>query len=64
MAWEYKIIYVGNDSVDEDQYETRLHDSVHLLNGLGREGWELICYLPHHITGKLNKYHAVLKRPV
>lgn len=45
MVWEYKIIFIGTESEDEDEYETRLHDGVHLLNELGSEGWELICYL-------------------
>jgi len=62
MVWEYKIIFVGTESEDEEEYETRLHDSVHLLNELGDEGWELINYLPHHMAGKRTKYHAVLKR--
>ncbi len=62
MVWEYKIIFVGTESEDEEEYETRLHDGVHLLNELGSEGWELINYLPHHMSGKRTKYHAVLKR--
>lgn len=62
MVWEYKIIFIGTESEDEDEYETRLHDGVHLLNELGSEGWELICYLPHRMAGNRAKYHAVLKR--
>lgn len=62
MVWEYRIIFIGTESEDEDEYETRLHDGVHLLNELGGEGWELITYLPHHMAGKRTKYHAVLKR--
>ncbi len=62
MTWEYKIIYIGLETEDEDEYETRLHNGVHVLNELGSEGWELIGYLPHLITGKRAKYHAVLKR--
>jgi hypothetical protein len=62
MVWEYKIVYIGTESTDEDEYETRLHDGVHLLNELGSEGWELIGYLPHHMTAKQTKYHVVLKR--
>jgi hypothetical protein len=62
MVWEYKIIFVGVESDDEDEYETRLHEGVHLLNELGREGWELISYLPHQMAGKRVKYHAMLKR--
>ena len=62
MLWEYKIIFVGTESEDEDEYETRLHDGVHLLNELGSEGWELSNYLPHHMPGHRTKLHAVLKR--
>ncbi len=63
MAWEYKIIFINSESVDEVEYETRLHDGAHLLNELGSEGWELVCFLPRQMAGKINKYHAVLKRP-
>jgi hypothetical protein len=63
MMWEYKIVFVGTESIDEDEYETRLHDGIHLLNELGSEGWELISYLPHQMTAKLTKYHVILKRP-
>ncbi len=63
MAWEYKIIFVNTESMDENEYEARLHDGARLLNELGCEGWELIGFLPHQMAGKLNKYHAVLKRP-
>ncbi len=63
MVWEYKIIFIGSESRDEDEYETRLHEGAHLLNELGREGWELVGFLPHQMAGKLNKYHAILKRP-
>jgi hypothetical protein len=62
MVWEYKIIYIGSESADEEEYETRLHDGAHLLNELGREGWELINYLPHQMVGKSIRYHAILKR--
>lgn len=62
MIWEYKIIFIGTESKDEDEYETRLHGAVRLLNELGGEGWELINYLPHQMVGKRIKYHAVLKR--
>jgi hypothetical protein len=62
MVWEYKIIFIGTESEDEEEYETRLHDGVHLLNELGSEGWELITYLPHQMAEKRIKYHAVLKR--
>jgi hypothetical protein len=63
MAWEYKIVFVGTETADEDEYETRLHDGIHLLNELGSEGWELVAYLPHQMPGRLTKYHVVLKRP-
>lgn len=62
MVWEYKIVFIGTESTDEEEYETRLHDGVHLLNELGSEGWELISYLPHQMTSKQTKYHVVLKR--
>jgi len=62
MVWEYKIVFIGTESTDEEEYETRLHDGVHLLNELGSEGWELISYLPHQMTPKQTKYHVVLKR--
>lgn len=63
MLWEYKIVFIGTESANEEEYEARLHDGVHLLNELGNEGWELIGYLPHQMTGRVTKYHAVLKRP-
>jgi hypothetical protein len=63
MTWEYKIVYIGTESTDEDEYEKRLHDGVHMLNELGNEGWELIGYLPHQMTTKLTKHHVILKRP-
>ncbi|MBI2353779.1 MAG: DUF4177 domain-containing protein [Deltaproteobacteria bacterium] len=63
MIWEYKIVFIGTESADEDEYETRLHDGVHMLNELGSEGWELIGYLPHRMQGQRNKYHVILKRP-
>ena len=63
MLWEYKIVFIGTETSDEDEYETRLHDGVHLLNELGSEGWELVAYLPHHMKEKLTKYHVVMKRP-
>lgn len=62
MVWEYKIVFIGTESTDEEEYETRLHDGVHLLNELGSEGWELISYLPHQMASKQIKYHVVLKR--
>lgn len=62
MVWEYKIIFIGTESEDEEEYERRLHDGVHLLNELGSDGWELINYLPHQMAGTRIKYHAILKR--
>ena len=64
MKWEYKVVFIGMESADEEEYEARLHEGVHLLNELGGEGWELICYLPHLVPGARNKYHVVLKRPM
>jgi hypothetical protein len=62
MSWEYKIVFIGADLTDEEQYEQRLHDSMHMLNTLGSEGWELIGFLPHQTASRLNKYHALFKR--
>lgn len=62
MVWEYKLVYVGSESADESEYETRLHDGVHLLNEFGSEGWELIGFLPNRTHENLTKFHAVLKR--
>lgn len=62
MGWEYKIVFIGADLADEDEYEKRLHDSVHALNDLGSKGWELIGFLPHQTAPHLNKYHALFKR--
>ena len=62
MHWEYKIVFMGMESDDEDEYENRLHSGVHLLNTLGNDGWELISYLPHRMAGKRAKHHAILKR--
>jgi hypothetical protein len=42
----------------------RLHESVHHLNDLGKEGWELIGFLPHHSAAHNKRYHMILKRPV
>ncbi|HEY4745560.1 MAG TPA: DUF4177 domain-containing protein [Desulfuromonadaceae bacterium] len=63
MIWEYKIVFVGTETADEDEYETRLHDGVHLLNELGSEGWELVAYLPRQMASGFARYHVVLKRP-
>ena len=62
MIWEYKLIFVGSESTDETEYEARLHDSIHLLNEMGSEGWELIGFLPNRMAGRLTKFHAILKR--
>ena len=62
MSWEYKIVFLVADEADEDGYELRLHESMHMLNTLGSEGWELIGYLPHQIQGKRNKFHVIMKR--
>jgi hypothetical protein len=64
MAWEYKLVHLVSDTVDDDEYEVRLHESVHLLNSLGKEGWELIGFLPHRSPGHSRRYHMILKRPV
>jgi len=63
MNWEYKIVYFGVEEADEDEYEKRLHESAHLLNKFGGDGWELIAFLPHRMAGDTNKYHAIFKRP-
>jgi hypothetical protein len=63
MNWEYKLVYFGMENADEDEYEKRLHESAHLLNKFGEEGWELITFLPHRMAAESNKYHAVFKRP-
>lgn len=64
MVWEYKIVHLVADSGDEDQYEERLHNSVHHLNELGKEGWELAGFLPHRSTSDNRRYHVIMKRPV
>jgi hypothetical protein len=63
MAWEYKLVHLVADSIDEDTYEERIHDSFHYLNELGSEGWELVGFLPHRSTAHSRRYHAILKRP-
>lgn len=62
MGWEYKIVFICSEVADEDEYEQRLHESVHTMNNLGSEGWELIGFLPHRLTTDRNKYHALFKR--
>jgi uncharacterized protein DUF4177 len=62
MGWEYKIVFVFSEVADEDEFEKRLHDSVHTLNNLGDDGWELVGLLPHLTTASLKKYHALFKR--
>jgi hypothetical protein len=65
MTWEYKIVYFSAEPLlDEDQYESRLHNGVHILNELGGQGWELVQFLEHPISKEMRKYHAVLKRPL
>ena len=63
MKWEYKIVYFGIEEADEEEYEKRLHESARQLDKFGAEGWELISFLPHRMSGKVNKYHADFKRP-
>jgi len=63
MIWEYKIIYFGMEGTDEDEYEMRLHESAHLLNKFGVDGWELIAFLPHRMADNTTRHHAVFKRP-
>ncbi len=62
MSWEYKIVFMGTDLADEEEYERRLHDSMHTLNALGSEGWELIGFLPRQAASRPNRYHALFKR--
>lgn len=62
MRWEYKIVFICSEVADEDEYEQRLHESVHTMNHLGSEGWELIGFLPHRFAADQNKYHALFKR--
>jgi hypothetical protein len=63
MTWEYKIVYTGLETVREEEYEWRLHESNRLLNSLGSEGWELVGFLPHRMAAGLTKFHGVFKRP-
>ncbi|MCM2359054.1 MAG: DUF4177 domain-containing protein [Geobacteraceae bacterium] len=62
MSWEYKLVFIGSAAVDEELFEESLHASLHTLNSLGSEGWELIGFLPHLTPAGLQKYHAVFKR--
>jgi len=64
MAWEYKIVHLVADSGDEDEYEMRLHGSARYLNELGKEGWELVGFLPHRAAPHGSRYHVIMKRPV
>ena len=64
MKWEYKLVYFGMEAEDEKEYEKRLHESAHLLNKFGEEGWELIDFLPHRMADNIDKFHAVFKRPL
>ncbi len=68
MKWEYKVVYFGLDvsppkTIDEDEYENRLHSGAEMLNEMGKEGWELVTFLSHTTSSKINKLHAVMKRP-
>ena len=51
MAWEYKLVHLVGDTVDENDYEERLHDSFHYL------------FLPQRSTDQSRRHHAILKRP-
>jgi hypothetical protein len=65
MRWEYKIIFFISEPLDDDvQYESRLHEGVHILNDMGADGWELVQFLDHQVSKNVMKYHAILKRPV
>ena len=65
MRWEYKIVYFSAEPMqDDEQYEARLHEGVHVLNDLGGQGWELVQFLEHPVSKNLWKYHAVLKRAI
>jgi Domain of unknown function (DUF4177) len=64
MAWEYKVVHLVADMGDEDEYEAHLHGGVLQLNELGKEGWELVCLLPHLSSPQGKRYHMVMKRPV
>jgi hypothetical protein len=63
MVWEYKLVHLVADAGDEDAYEARLHHNVHLLNELGKEGWELVGFLPHQTSEHGMRYHVIMKRP-
>ena len=64
MKWEYKIVFFAAEPMgDDSQYESRLHNGVHVLNELGEDGWELVQFLDHPVSREMRKYHAVLKRP-
>jgi hypothetical protein len=63
MAWEYKLVHLVGDTVDEKDYEEHLCDSFQYLNELGSEWWELVGFLPHRSTAQSRRHHAILKRP-
>jgi len=64
MEWEYKIVYFCSESLnDEAEYESRLHDGVHMLNEHGAQGWELVQFVGHPLAEDVWKHHAVFKRP-
>jgi len=65
MNWEYKIVFFcAEPLLDDELYEKRLHDGVHVLNEMGKQGWELVQFLDHPVTKDLYKSHAVFKRPL
>ena len=59
-----KIVYFSSEPLDDEaSYEARLHDGVRVLNELGAQGWELVQFLGHPLSGEQAwKHHAVLKR--
>jgi hypothetical protein len=46
MRWEYKIVFMVSDAADEDQYEDRLHESMHTLNNLGMRDGNWSAFFP------------------
>jgi hypothetical protein len=65
MKWEYKIVFFTIEPLEnEEEYEGRLHNGVHVLNDLGVQGWELVQFVDHPITKNAWKHHAVMKRPL
>ena len=63
MIWEYRIVYFGSEPLnDEEEYDSQLHEGVHMLNRQGEDGWELVQFLGHPQSKDLWKHHAVFKR--